>query len=81
LSKAETKAARVAQGFEMYPARCLNCQRFEPPMHGVPPRDDKPGIPYVAPRCGLGGFFVASTSICDQWLGKRGETLEGNKDE
>lgn len=71
------REARKAQGFEYSPARCLNCQRFEPAIHGVPPIGERPAVPYKPPRCGLGGFEVRTSSICDEWLGKNGETLEG----
>jgi hypothetical protein len=71
------KEARKLQGFELSPARCLNCARFDPPRHGVPPMDGRPGQAYKPPQCGLGGFQVKPSSICDEWQGKGGETLEG----
>lgn len=75
------KEARKAQGFEMAPARCLNCTRFDPPRHGVPPIGDRPAVPYKPPLCGIGGFEVRPSSICDEWVGKGGETLEGQASE
>lgn len=62
------------QGFELNPPRCLNCQHFSPPVHGVNLVNKKTS--YRPPSCRLGKFAVKSSSICDKWLGTDGEKLE-----
>lgn len=70
--KRKRRAKKVEMGFELNPPRCLNCQHFTPPRYGVP---GKPGT-WREPGCSLGGFMVLQWSICDQWRGINGETLE-----
>jgi len=65
------RRARENQGFEWRPPRCLNCDHYQPPTHGVPSRQQ-----YTAPRCKLGKFAVEPYSICDQWHGANGDRLE-----
>jgi hypothetical protein len=70
------RAARKSQGFELSPPRCLNCQHFTPPAHGVPSTARKAGKPYRPAVCSIGGFSVKAHSICDRWKGTGGEVLE-----
>lgn len=71
MSKKENRAKRAAVGFELNPARCINCQHFDPPIHGVPGKSQ-----YKPPLCGQMGLMVLPHSICDLWKGKDGETLK-----
>lgn len=70
MTKTASQRRRIALGYEQHPPRCLNCQRWEPPVHGVPGR-----TPYKQAWCSLGDFATGPGSICDHWLGKDGETL------
>lgn len=70
-SKPGTKRIKAAMGFELSPARCMNCKAFKPAMHGVPERH-----PYKHPKCSVGGFIVKPSSICDKWESTEGEVLE-----
>lgn len=65
------KRKREAVAFELNPPRCINCTHYEPPMFGVPGK-----VAYLPARCEQGGFTVLPHSICDQWTGRAGETLE-----
>jgi hypothetical protein len=68
------RSSRAHQGFEFNPPRCMNCEHFKPPVHGVPVPGKKKQ--YRPPSCGLGGFLVEAHSICNKWIGRDGETLE-----
>lgn len=65
------KKAHAAFGFERNPPRCISCEHYKPPVHGVPGRSQ-----HVPPRCGLGNFPVEAHSICDRWIGADGSTVE-----
>lgn len=75
------RRARREQGFELNPARCINCNNYQPPIHGVPVKRaivfniDPPRKHYVPARCKVGDFEVLPHSICDKWAGKNGEVL------
>lgn len=61
---------RKAAGFEFNPPRCVNCDHYDPPVHAVA------GLTFYKPReCLKHGFTVETHSICDDWLGRSGETL------
>jgi hypothetical protein len=70
------KKARKLQGFEMHPPRCTNCKHYVPPVHGRPECAEFKKTQYEPPRCGLGWFIVHPHSVCDQWTGKEGDTLQ-----
>lgn len=72
--KRKRRARQAAMGFELKPPRCLNCEHFKPPRHGVP---GKPGT-WHEPACGIGHFPVLASSICDKWAGRNGEVLEAS---
>ncbi len=57
-------------GFEKNPALCKNCS------HNV--KDSKPvkGLGFVNRYCRKGKFTIKLYSVCDNWVGKNGETLE-----
>lgn len=62
---------RQAMGYEQHPARCVNCARYRPPVHGVPGERA-----YSPPWCEMGEFVVAANGVCDEWRGGQGETLD-----
>ncbi len=66
------KALCARVGFELNPPRCTSCQHFRPPVHGVPGVSE-----YVKPACWLHDIYVLPHSLCDSWLGAKGERLEG----
>lgn len=70
------KAAKRAQGFERSPPRCLTCNAYVPPTHGRPTANGLPAVAYEPPRCGLGWFAVDPSSICNEWTGSDGSTLD-----
>lgn len=70
------RKAREAQGFELNPPRCLNCEHLQAPKLGVPSGPAGKGHPFVPMACRLGNFQVKAWSICDRWTGRDGETLE-----
>lgn len=71
-----TTRIRRNMGFEMNPARCVNCNHYKPASFGTPRGIEQKQRYFRAPQCGLGGFVVKAHSICDKWVGKDGETLE-----
>ena len=74
--KKRRRLARAAQGFEHNPPRCINCEHYRPPVHAVPKK-----TVYREPFCNFGHFEVTPHSICDEWLGKDGETLLADEKE
>jgi len=64
--------AKAEQGYEDRPPRCLNCNHYSTPQHGTPDRKAF----FQPAMCGLGGFPVRPFSICDQWTGSDGSTIE-----
>ena len=70
--KRKRQKVKTEMGFELNPARCLNCDHFKPPLHGVA---GKVGT-WRQAACGIGLFPVLPSSICDKWAGRDGEILE-----
>lgn len=65
-----SKKRRKLMGYEQHPPRCINCQHFDPPVHGVP------GVTFFkTSSCLLGEFQTGAQSICDHWVGINGEKL------
>lgn len=63
--------ARERQGYRPAAARqCANCKYFSSKTEKVPRWSGDPNgwIKESQKRCGLGGFAVTKTAICDDWI-------------
>ena len=59
--------AKQEQGYRKAPIQCSNCWhfKFEVEVHRSGYEEKK------KLRCGIGGFKVLQTAVCDQWMEKK----------
>jgi hypothetical protein len=77
MTKGQRRYTKREMGYEENPARCGSCVHYLPKQHRehIATSGEK-FLVILAARCTAGDFFVQPSSLCDHWVGKRGETLQ-----
>lgn len=55
------KLKKIGQGYRKIPDQCQNCKQFRFELSDGRPKKL---------RCGIGGFAVNRTAVCDLWVKK-----------